>query len=1426
MISDSDQGESQTTTSARPSKRRSRSSGVNKTGCGRESPIGAEREREFPTTKIGVSGTPDKGMGGSDSGSNHDRQFNYHNHGVHGRCSGSHGMVQTPAVGRSVITGDLVQSRDFHYSVEPAPVYRRPREVVAYHSPAQAGHISSSRSRAESRADYAYVDHKSSPYHSGTLRTSVRGLPDDGIQRVRPVPDDSLHVRGQEDGLRTGRLDQNYMMVRAQSRLQDGYDRLSHRSDSRNDLLDNDHTIYDHGLYYQPGQYTGFVRTCDGKFIRTNIPQHDFETLDTNFYRNTAMHTLRRPSKNRHQNSDYCCPSRDTAPANLRASDQLQQSYATLRGRKYTDKNGGRGVGDNYGRNTMAPNYMDDARSVHSLADDFFLPTNGRGGHPQHTKSISRSTDKSLDSLGLDEENERIPGFPGLASLANIRSDDILATMLKREPPDGKEKPEPPKHQKLETLSRKNSKCDLLDTRAVTEREAVCTASTSTSGCGDSASVLSGSTGSGTGTQPHTTLSKTDSSSSKRDSITANAVKDTNNGYLDSSNIINEEDLVSERLKDWKVPSSPRCPSVSSVSMVPTAHSQLVASASIVPCSSPKPVGTPGLPRGRQPSLTSQMAARALNTSQYSEPCTSLSPLCHDQPSMPVQVKTYFTRKITRFFGVDSSNEDQAKTTWVERRRRMAIKKLGGVKEEEYLSGFGVENSSYGSYGESYGARSRTAEPHPTSLTSELEGDKMVLKIAKPPRDKDSIVSLSWQCCSWMVSSFKHKAEQHPLEGDHLQSRSYLPSAAGQAAYYQAETCGGLAVCQPLTRISNHHHFSGESPAEEVFFNKPTSQPESSMTSIQKQYTQDPYRFICSLSTADYYYQYPYYYCNCRSCSWQLPKTENEVPRMSSDVGVSRIWNRMLDAAFDNSNRRKHGMGLLGKVMRKRRLTRRMPESSRKRKLGGNSKDHRPYFTYWVTFVQVAILFISLLLYGFGPIGVDLYKRSSMVLVTSLSLENIGYLEPANFWIGPAALDLVHLGAKYGPCMRWDETIDRQIQDDRNKERDTACCLREDQAGCVQTQKSECKGAEGHNPPRTETLGGKHSWRIAGGNKNPWDYRSWSEHHSHHGKWLQYPEIRSSGPVCGLDPAFCEAPASVAPYVWPDDITKWPICRKRKEHADTPPSEAEHMVCEVIGHPCCIGIRGQCQITTKEFCDFVKGVFHEEAALCSQVSCMNDVCGLLPFRQRDVPDQFYRIWTSLFLHAGIFHLLITVAFQYWLMRDLEKMAGAKRIAIIYLGSGMVGNLASAIFVPYRAEVGPAGAHFGLLACCIVEVIHQWPTLKYPEMAILKLVGVTAVFFLSGLLPWIDNYAHLFGFIFGFLISYAIMPFVTFGIYDRRRKLILLWICLLSSIFIFVGLILLFYVTPIHDCEICKYFNCIPITKDFCSEQNIDLREAV
>ena len=62
--------------------------------------------------------------------------------------------------------------------------------------------------------------------------------------------------------------------------------------------------------------------------------------------------------------------------------------------------------------------------------------------------------------------------------------------------------------------------------------------------------------------------------------------------------------------------------------------------------------------------------------------------------------------------------------------------------------------------------------------------------------------------------------------------------------------------------------------------------------------------------------------------------------------------------------------------------------------------------------------------------------------------------------------------------------------------------------------------------------------------------------------------------------------------------------------------------------------------------------------------------------------------------GSIIHLVFTILIQFFFLRDLEKMAGALRIAIIYIVSGIAGNLASAIFVPYRAEVRRAGERTG------------------------------------------------------------------------------------------------------------------------------------
>lgn len=181
-------------------------------------------------------------------------------------------------------------------------------------------------------------------------------------------------------------------------------------------------------------------------------------------------------------------------------------------------------------------------------------------------------------------------------------------------------------------------------------------------------------------------------------------------------------------------------------------------------------------------------------------------------------------------------------------------------------------------------------------------------------------------------------------------------------------------------------------------------------------------------------------------------------------------------------------------------------------------------------------------------------------------------------------------------------------------------------------------------------------------------------------------EVRTSGTVCGQDPRYCLEPKSWFPNIWPDDITQWPKCTKQVEISKNGDSNSNpHMNCNLIGKPCCIGIHGECKITTRDYCDFVKGFFHEEATLCSQVSCMSDVCGMLQIKRDDNLLQIYRLWTSLFLHAGFLHILISFAFQYYVIRDFEKLIGSTRICIIYMLSGIGGNFASAIFVPYRAE---------------------------------------------------------------------------------------------------------------------------------------------
>lgn len=52
----------------------------------------------------------------------------------------------------------------------------------------------------------------------------------------------------------------------------------------------------------------------------------------------------------------------------------------------------------------------------------------------------------------------------------------------------------------------------------------------------------------------------------------------------------------------------------------------------------------------------------------------------------------------------------------------------------------------------------------------------------------------------------------------------------------------------------------------------------------------------------------------------------------------------------------------------------------------------------------------------------------------------------------------------------------------------------------------------------------------------------------------------------------------------------------------------------------------------------------------------------------------------------LIHLIITIAFNLLVMLSIEYTIGWIRVVLIYMGSGVCGSLASAIFVPYHVEV--------------------------------------------------------------------------------------------------------------------------------------------
>ena len=142
--------------------------------------------------------------------------------------------------------------------------------------------------------------------------------------------------------------------------------------------------------------------------------------------------------------------------------------------------------------------------------------------------------------------------------------------------------------------------------------------------------------------------------------------------------------------------------------------------------------------------------------------------------------------------------------------------------------------------------------------------------------------------------------------------------------------------------------------------------------------------------------------------------------------------------------------------------------------------------------------------------------------------------------------------------------------------------------------------------------------------------------------------------------------------------------------------------------------------------------------------------------------QYWRLFTAMFLHVGFIHLAFNI-FGLWVFgRMVERIFGVYRFAFLYVLSGLFGSVISYLLSPVVIAVGASGAVFGIIGVMAAYFAVQRHVMG--RMALQNLYGLLALAAINlvfGLLtPGIDNWAHLGGFVAGFVLGYALAPQYT------------------------------------------------------------------
>lgn len=166
------------------------------------------------------------------------------------------------------------------------------------------------------------------------------------------------------------------------------------------------------------------------------------------------------------------------------------------------------------------------------------------------------------------------------------------------------------------------------------------------------------------------------------------------------------------------------------------------------------------------------------------------------------------------------------------------------------------------------------------------------------------------------------------------------------------------------------------------------------------------------------------------------------------------------------------------------------------------------------------------------------------------------------------------------------------------------------------------------------------------------------------------------------------------------------------------------------------------------------------------VADSTNVLALIDFGAKYNPliddGEWWRIFTSMFLHIGIFHLFMNSLALLFLGTAVERIFGTSRFIWIYLVAGIVGSTASYAFTE-QVSAGASGAIFGCFGALVFFGISH-PRLFFRTIgrSVIIILLINVIF--GTVVPMVDNGAHMGGLVGGFLAA------ATVGMPDKTYKL--------------------------------------------------------